>query len=120
MMQVLSAWQLALPLPAVLMITVSIYMVLLGAAIWVRYCLKDRCSFSCGDCCPDVSVCDQCFKVAEVCDCRPPSLRSCLSSTCPSFSSCLAPSCAKMDCACTCQPLECDTCNCLCFEIRIK
>ncbi|XP_069021343.1 uncharacterized protein [Embiotoca jacksoni] len=113
-MQVLPIWQLAIPLPAVLMITVGLYMVVLGIGLWIRYCLKDCCSLPCADCCPDVSVCELCFRLAEMCDCRLPSLASVLPDSCPS------PSCAKWDCACTCQPPECESCNCLCFEIRIK
>uniref|UniRef100_A0A667YRZ3 Uncharacterized protein n=1 Tax=Myripristis murdjan TaxID=586833 RepID=A0A667YRZ3_9TELE len=30
------------------------------------------------------------------------------------------PQCARWDCACTCQPPECDSFNCLCFEIKIR
>ncbi|XP_040919107.1 uncharacterized protein si:ch211-198p11.6 isoform X2 [Toxotes jaculatrix] len=93
--QVLHIWELALPLPAVLIIT-------------------DRCSSECGDCCPNISICEQCFRLAEMCDCRLPTMRSCLTNSCPS------PTCVKWDCACTCQPPECESCNCLCFEIRIK
>ncbi|XP_055079809.1 keratin-associated protein 5-9 [Periophthalmus magnuspinnatus] len=110
----MQVWQLALPLPAIFLITVGLYMLLLGTALWLRYCLKDHCSVSCPDCCSGVSLCENCFKMAEACDCRPPSVRSCFAYTCPS------PSCSNLDCACTCQPPECDTCNCLCFEIRIK
>uniref|UniRef100_A0A8C5GH36 Metallothionein n=1 Tax=Gouania willdenowi TaxID=441366 RepID=A0A8C5GH36_GOUWI len=47
---------------------------------------------------------------------------------CPAATSCflcvvnvsLSPQCWRWDCACTCQPPECQSCNCLCFEIRIK
>ncbi|XP_029996739.1 sperm mitochondrial-associated cysteine-rich protein [Sphaeramia orbicularis] len=119
-MEVLSIWQLSVPLPAIMLITVTLYMIVVGIGLWIRFCLKDRCSFSCGDCCPDVSVSEQCYKMAETCDCRTPSLRSCLVDTCPSPSACPTPSCATLDCACTCHPPECDSCNCLCFEIRIK
>ncbi|XP_040919106.1 uncharacterized protein si:ch211-198p11.6 isoform X1 [Toxotes jaculatrix] len=112
--QVLHIWELALPLPAVLIITVSFYMVVLGIGLWIRFCLKDRCSSECGDCCPNISICEQCFRLAEMCDCRLPTMRSCLTNSCPS------PTCVKWDCACTCQPPECESCNCLCFEIRIK
>ncbi|XP_036003601.1 uncharacterized protein si:ch211-198p11.6 isoform X1 [Fundulus heteroclitus] len=113
-MQVLPIWGLAVPLPAVMMITISLYMVLLGVGLWIRSCLKDYCSLGCGACCPDVSVCEQCFRLAEACDCRLPAISSFLPA---SFSS---PSCINMDCACTCQPPDCQSCNCLCFEIRIK
>ncbi|XP_056144714.1 uncharacterized protein si:ch211-198p11.6 [Lampris incognitus] len=113
-MVVLPIWGLSLPLPAVLIITVGLYMVVVAMALWFRHCLKDQCSFMWGECCPNISPCEQCFAWAESCDCRPPSLRSCLDQTCPS------PSCAGWDCACTCQPPECESCNCLCFEIKIR
>ncbi|XP_042249356.1 uncharacterized protein si:ch211-198p11.6 [Thunnus albacares] len=113
-MQVLPAWELAIPLPAVIIIAVSLYMIVLGIVLWIRSCLEGRCSSTCGDCCPDISLCEQCLRLAEICDFKPPNLRSYLSKNCPS------PTCVKWDCACTCQPPECDSCNCLCFEIRIK
>ncbi|XP_043955742.1 uncharacterized protein si:ch211-198p11.6 [Gambusia affinis] len=114
-MQVLPPWGLALPLPAVMLIAVSLYMMVLGVGLWIRYCLKDLCPPcpSC-PCCPSVSVCDQCFRLAEMCDCRLPGVSAFLPDSCSN-----AP-CFSMDCACTCQPPECDSCNCLCFEIRIK
>ncbi|KAK9534510.1 hypothetical protein VZT92_006951 [Zoarces viviparus] len=113
-MQVLPVWELSIPLPAVLMIALALYMLLLGVGLWIRFCLKDRCSADCGGCSPNLSLCDHCFTFAEMCDCRLPTVRSCWSVPCPS------PSCVKWDCACTCQPPECESCNCLCFEIRIK
>lgn len=112
-MEVLSIWQLSIPLPAVLMITVSLYMVVLGVGLWIRYYLKDYCSSNCTDCCPNVSICDQCFRFATVCDCKMPPVESLVPS-------CSAPSCDRWDCACTCQAPECESWNCLCFEIRIK
>lgn len=111
---------------------------------------KDRCCSDCGDCCPNISVSEQCFRLAETCDCRLPTVHSCWTKSCPSpsvrilrtqSSSTLTTNqtvttlahhrnrflflsdvfqCAKWDCACTCQPPECDSCNCLCFEIRIR
>ncbi|XP_037648743.1 uncharacterized protein si:ch211-198p11.6 isoform X2 [Sebastes umbrosus] len=105
-MHVLSIWELSIPLPAVLLITVSLYMIVLGVGLWIRYCLKDRCSPECGDCCPNISICDQCFRFAQMCDYHPPTIRSCRAVSCPS-------SCARWDCACTCQPPECESCNCL-------
>ncbi|RVE69932.1 hypothetical protein OJAV_G00083000 [Oryzias javanicus] len=114
-MQVLPIWGLAIPLPAVMIITVSLYMVLVGIGFWIRYCLKDRCSSECGGCCPDVSLCENCLRLAEMCNCRLPAVRSFLPNPC------LLPNpCVNLDCACTCQPPECESCNCLCFEIRIK
>ncbi|KAM4717165.1 uncharacterized protein FYW61_017351 [Anableps anableps] len=114
-MQVLPVWGLAIPLPAVMMIAVSLYMMVLGVGLWIRYCLKDYCSLEpCCSCCPSASLGDQCFRLAERCDCRLPAVASFLPDSCSS------PACISMDCACTCQPPECDSCNCLCFEIRIK
>ncbi|KAL6102405.1 uncharacterized protein ACO6RY_02018 [Pungitius sinensis] len=113
-MPVLPIWELSIPLPAVLMITLGLYMVVLGVGLWIRSCLKDRCPAECVDCCPNISLCERCFRFAQMFDCRLPTVRSCRAVSCPS------PSCAGCDCACTCQPPECDSCNCLCFEIRIK
>uniref|UniRef100_A0A3Q1J782 Uncharacterized protein n=1 Tax=Anabas testudineus TaxID=64144 RepID=A0A3Q1J782_ANATE len=87
---------------------------------------QDRCSSECGDCCPNISVCEQCLRLAEICDCRLPTMRSCLSNSCPSstvskpLNPLLLLSKFSWDCACTCQPPNCESCNCLCFEIRIK
>ncbi|KAF7651845.1 hypothetical protein LDENG_00104650 [Lucifuga dentata] len=112
-MVVLPVWDLAIPLPAVIMIVVGIYMVILLVVLRFWYCFKDRCFLDCSPCCADCSLCDVCYKWAEVCDCRLLSLRSCLDQLCPHSS------CERWDCACTCQPPECETCNCLCFEIKI-
>lgn len=38
--QVLPVWGLAIPLPAVLMITLGIYMMVLGVGLWIRFWLK--------------------------------------------------------------------------------
>ncbi|XP_034566670.1 SCO-spondin [Notolabrus celidotus] len=112
--QVMPLWGLAIPLPAVLMITVVLYMIVLGVGLWIRYCLKDRCSCDCGGCCPGISIYEQCFKLAEMCHCNMPTAKSCWKD-CPP-----CPSCTCWNCPCSCQPPECDSCHCLCFEIRIK
>ncbi|XP_060921850.1 uncharacterized protein si:ch211-198p11.6 [Labrus mixtus] len=119
--QVLPVWGLAIPLPAVLMITVSLYMIVLGVGLWIRYCLKDRCSCNCCDCCPDISLCEQCFKLSEMCNCNMPDMKTCWEK-CPPFPSC---DCWHNSCSCerdlcSCRPPECDSCHCLCFEITIK
>ncbi|XP_019906217.1 uncharacterized protein si:ch211-198p11.6 isoform X1 [Esox lucius] len=116
---VLPVWGLALPLPAVLMIVVGVYMLFLAMALWFRQCLKEQCSPECGDCCPNIAPCDYCLECAESCNCRTPSMRSCLDQTCPSTCPSL-PNCAMWDCACTCQPPECESFNCLCFEIKFR
>ncbi|XP_034047123.1 uncharacterized protein si:ch211-198p11.6 [Thalassophryne amazonica] len=113
-MEVLYVWQLSIPLPAVLMITVSLYVVIVATVLGLRHCLKDKCSVGCGDCCPNLSPCEQCFKFAQVCDFGPPSLQPCLCANCPTFSF------PTWDAACTCPSPDCDSCDCFCFEIRIR
>uniref|UniRef100_A0A8C7XHP8 Uncharacterized protein n=1 Tax=Oryzias sinensis TaxID=183150 RepID=A0A8C7XHP8_9TELE len=75
----------------------------------------------CGGCCPDVSLCENCLRLAEMCNCHLPAVGSFLPNPClsPNVSDQSAV-CVNLDCACTCQPPECESCNCLCFEIRIK
>ncbi|KAM9541535.1 uncharacterized protein ACWYII_039053 isoform 1-T4 [Salvelinus alpinus] len=119
MMMVLPVWGLTLPLPAVLMIVVGLYMIFLAMALWFRQCLKEQCSPECGDCCPNIAPFEYCLACAESCNCRMPSLRSCLDQTCPSTCPSL-PNCNMWDCACTCQPPECESFNCLCFEIKLR
>ncbi|XP_061568160.1 keratin-associated protein 5-4 [Cololabis saira] len=113
-MKVLAVWELAIPLPAVMLIVASLYMILLGTGLWIRHCLKDRCSSDCTDCCPRVSLCEQCYRLAETCNYRMPTIRSFLPN------SCCSPSCANMDCSCACQPPACEDFSCFCLEIRIK
>ncbi|XP_067275489.1 uncharacterized protein si:ch211-198p11.6 [Pseudorasbora parva] len=109
-----SVWALSLPLPAIIMISVGLYMMVLAAVLWCHHCLKAKCDLQCSDCCAGFSPCGYCLVCAQSCDCRPPSLRSCLDYSCPS------PNCVMWDCACTCQPPECDSINCFCFEIKFK
>uniref|UniRef100_A0A3Q3MUH4 Uncharacterized protein n=1 Tax=Mastacembelus armatus TaxID=205130 RepID=A0A3Q3MUH4_9TELE len=89
-------------------------MIIIFVAVLFFSLPKDHCSSKCGNCCPSIPICEQCFRVAEICDCRLPTMHSCLRDSCTPLT------CNKWDCACTCQPPECDSCNCLCFEIRIK
>ncbi|XP_076851798.1 uncharacterized protein LOC143503690 [Brachyhypopomus gauderio] len=108
------SWALPLPLPAVVMVTVGLYMLLLAGVLWCHRCLRPQCSSQCADCCPGVSAFERCYVCAQSCDCRPPNLHACLDHSCPS------PSCVVWDCACTCQPPECDSVNCICFEIKFR
>uniref|UniRef100_A0A8C4SL67 Uncharacterized protein n=1 Tax=Erpetoichthys calabaricus TaxID=27687 RepID=A0A8C4SL67_ERPCA len=64
-------------------------------------------------------VCDCCLACAELCDCKMPSLRSCLNGLCPRSPDC-TDCCPVCDCACTFQSPDCENCNCLCFEIKMK
>ncbi|XP_063050124.1 uncharacterized protein si:ch211-198p11.6 [Engraulis encrasicolus] len=135
-------WALSVPLPAVVLMAVCAYMLLLGVALWGRHCLKVECGAECCACCDSVSVCDYCLTCAEACDVSVPSVRSCLDACCPSNScptcptcsapscpdcpSCPAPTCPALswpcggvDLTCTCQRPQCDTINCFCCEGRI-
>uniref|UniRef100_A0A3Q2Q1J1 Uncharacterized protein n=1 Tax=Fundulus heteroclitus TaxID=8078 RepID=A0A3Q2Q1J1_FUNHE len=107
--QVLPIWGLAVPLPAVMMITISLYMVLLGVGLWIRSCLKVG---------PAGPMKHLVFR-RWTCPGSDPFQTSdggpvqVLTRSRPQ-------TCINMDCACTCQPPDCQSCNCLCFEIRIK
>ncbi|XP_077386817.1 uncharacterized protein LOC144024427 [Festucalex cinctus] len=113
-MSVVPFMGLAVPLPAIILAAITLYMLVLALVLWIRFCFKERCQLACDSCCPTFSIWECCFRLAQSCDCRPPTPRLCLMDVCS------LPSCSKWDCACTCQPPECESCNCLCFEIRIK
>uniref|UniRef100_A0A4W4DVV0 Uncharacterized protein n=1 Tax=Electrophorus electricus TaxID=8005 RepID=A0A4W4DVV0_ELEEL len=84
--------------------------------------LQAQCKSQCTDCCPSVSPFEYCYLCAQSCDCRPPTLNSCLD-YCPSpsfIASSPLMQCVRWDCTCTCQPPQCDSLNCLCFEINFK
>ncbi|XP_041094689.1 keratin-associated protein 5-4 [Polyodon spathula] len=94
-------------------------------ALWLQQCIRSRglCP-SCCQCekCAPCGGCEYCLACAESCDCRVPSLRGCLDSACPRSTDCLQVStcCPLCDCACTWQPPECESVNCLCFEIKMR
>ncbi|KAJ7990032.1 hypothetical protein DPEC_G00310650 [Dallia pectoralis] len=113
-MMVLPVWGLALPLPAVLMIVVAVYMIFLVMALWFRQCLKEQCSPECGDCCPNIAPCDYCLACAESCNCHTPSMRSCLDQTCPSTCPTTCPSTCPTTCPSTC-PTTCPHSSQLCY-----
>uniref|UniRef100_A0A3B5KMY9 Uncharacterized protein n=1 Tax=Takifugu rubripes TaxID=31033 RepID=A0A3B5KMY9_TAKRU len=93
LLQALPIWGLAIPLPAVLIITLSLYLVVLGIGFWLRSCLKPVC-----------------MEMGFIL----------LYTERKHMWHIHFPQCANWDCACTCQPPECDSCNCLCFEIRVR
>uniref|UniRef100_A0A8B9R5Y1 Uncharacterized protein n=1 Tax=Astyanax mexicanus TaxID=7994 RepID=A0A8B9R5Y1_ASTMX len=77
--------------------------------------LQAQCNSQCTNWCPSTqSPFEYCHMCAQSCDCRPPTLNSCLDYSCPTSN------CVMWDCACTCQPPECDSINCICFEIKFK
>uniref|UniRef100_A0A3B3ZUJ4 Uncharacterized protein n=1 Tax=Periophthalmus magnuspinnatus TaxID=409849 RepID=A0A3B3ZUJ4_9GOBI len=102
----LQVWQLALPLPAIFLITVGLYMLLLGTALWLRYCLKVEHTHT-----HNYQTMWEHYNIDR--NMGPFNIQSLIWVV-------LCQQCSNLDCACTCQPPECDTCNCLCFEIRIK
>ncbi|XP_076801304.1 uncharacterized protein LOC143445846 isoform X2 [Clavelina lepadiformis] len=76
--------------------------------------------------------CFDCFLAcAQFCNCDTPDLRSCCDSICGprrrcDFGDCATcdcgdgscEGCSALQCACACQPPDCDQINCLCFEIK--
>ncbi|XP_030398713.1 uncharaterized LOC112694756 homolog isoform X2 [Gopherus evgoodei] len=120
---------LLLPLPAIVFISVAAYLLLLLLILALRHCLLAR--GLCTDCCwcekgmlGGPSHC--CLACAEACNCAPPSLTRCLDtccprrqgwelSTCPPFPRC----CPLCDCACAYQPPDCQSINCICFEVKL-
>uniref|UniRef100_A0A665SYS8 Uncharacterized protein n=1 Tax=Echeneis naucrates TaxID=173247 RepID=A0A665SYS8_ECHNA len=105
--QVLQVWELAIPLPAVMIIIVSFYMMALGIGLWIRLCLKVGAGKS--------------FSSGAVTQSRETMLLHLYAPKSACYRPIISyPQCEKWDCACTCQPPECESCNCLCFEIRIK
>lgn len=45
---------------------------------------QDHCSSICDGCCPNISCdCEQCSSLAEICNCKLPSMRSCWTKPCP-------------------------------------
>ncbi|XP_043942224.1 keratin-associated protein 5-4 [Protopterus annectens] len=120
---------LVLPVPAIIIITVGAYLLLVLIAVMVRQCLMTQ--GMCVDCCScskgnQLGLSDCCLSCAETCDCQVPSMDRCLDDCCPRRKLCdignlLACNCCPTcDCACACQPPDCETINCICFEIRMK
>ncbi|XP_014354153.1 uncharacterized protein SI:CH211-198P11.6 [Latimeria chalumnae] len=120
---------LLLPVPAIVFIAVGAYLVLLIIIIVVRQCLLER-GF-CVDCCSwgkdlQLGCWKYCLACAESCDCKIPSLNHCLDNYCPrsrdcDVGNCLSCSCCPYcDCACAFQPPDCESINCICFEIKMR
>nr|XP_033800230.1 uncharaterized LOC112694756 homolog [Geotrypetes seraphini]XP_033800231.1 uncharaterized LOC112694756 homolog [Geotrypetes seraphini]XP_033800232.1 uncharaterized LOC112694756 homolog [Geotrypetes seraphini]XP_033800233.1 uncharaterized LOC112694756 homolog [Geotrypetes seraphini] len=120
---------LMLPLPAIVLLAVTAYLLFLLLVISFRQCLLAR-GF-CADCCSwgkasQLGLCDCCLTCAESCDCRVPSMTRCLDSCCPRGTTCDPGSCLTSRCcplcdfACAYQPPDCETINCICFEVRLR
>ncbi|XP_063285142.1 uncharacterized protein LOC134571029 [Pelobates fuscus] len=119
--------ELAVPLPGVVFLAVSLYLIVLLFLLLLHQCLKAR------GCCPscmgwqrvgELGVCDMCVSCAQSCDCRVPSVTRCMDSCCPSKKCCgdcrCPSSCPLCDFACTYQPPDCNLINCICFEIKLR
>ncbi|XP_065393657.1 uncharacterized protein [Macaca nemestrina] len=120
---------LLLPIPAIVFIAVGIYLLLLGLVLLTRHCLLAQ-----GCCADGSSPCrkqgasgppDCCWTCAEACDFPLPSRAHFLDACCPQPTGAdWAPRCPRCcplcDCACTCQLPDCQSLNCLCFEIKLR
>lgn len=72
-------------------VTVSVWQGFIRQTFWNHIFIvnafsppQDRCSSECSNCCSNVSVCDECYRLGQMCDCRLPTMGSCLSNSCPS------------------------------------
>ncbi|XP_062919498.1 uncharacterized protein si:ch211-198p11.6 [Mobula hypostoma] len=118
--------QLLIPLPAIIILVVGVYLVLVVMAVIVRQWLLAQgvCGESnCGGLGED-SPCGQCLlTLAQSCDCRLPTLTKCMDHCCPRSLDCgrgNCPCCPLCDCACAFQLPDCETTNCICFEIKLR
>nr|XP_048310879.1 keratin-associated protein 4-3 [Myodes glareolus] len=120
---------LLLPIPAIVFITVGVYLLLLGLVLLTRHCLLAQgCCTDCSSPCrkQTASESQDCFwNCAEACDFPLPSPAHYLDACCPHPSEAgWAPRCPQCcplcDCACACQLPDCQSLNCLCFEIKLR
>ncbi|XP_068099911.1 uncharacterized protein [Hyperolius riggenbachi] len=120
------ASQLSIPIPGIIFLAVSIYIIVLIFILLVHQCLQAR------GCCPscmgwqkvgEFGFCDACESCAQSCDCRVPSVTQCLDNCCPSkpaCSGCRDVSCCPCGFACIYQPPDCSIINCICCEIKLR
>ncbi|XP_053326587.1 uncharacterized protein LOC128501210 [Spea bombifrons] len=119
--------ELSIPLPGVIFLAVSLYLIVLLFLVLLHQCLQAR------GCCPsclgwqkvgELGVCDTCVSCAQSCDCRVPSATQCMDSCCPTKPGCGdcrgLSRCPLCDVACTCQPPDCNLINCFCCEIKLR
>lgn len=120
---------LQLPTPAIVFIAVGIYLLLLGLVLLTRHCLLAQgCCTDCSSPCRKQGASetqDCCWSCAEACDFPLPSPTHCLDACCPHLSEAgwapRCPGCCPLcDCACACQLPDCQSLNCLCFEIKLR
>ncbi|XP_049760066.1 keratin-associated protein 10-11 isoform X2 [Elephas maximus indicus] len=120
---------LLLPIPAIVFIAVGVYLLLLGLVLLIRHCLLAQgCCTDCSSPCRKPSASERqdcCWTCAEACDFPLPSPALCLDACCPQPTEAgWAPHCPHCcplcDCACACQLPDCQSLNCLCFEIKLR
>ncbi|XP_053750365.1 keratin-associated protein 10-2 isoform X1 [Panthera pardus] len=124
-----SSPSLLLPIPAIVFIAVGIYLLLLGVVLLTRHCLLAQgCCTDCSSPCRKQGASrpqDCCWTCAEACDFPLPSPARCLDACCPQpteagWASRCPRCCPLCDCACACQLPDCQSLNCLCFEIKLR
>ncbi|KAB0394871.1 hypothetical protein E2I00_008106, partial [Balaenoptera physalus] len=124
-----SSPSLLLPIPAIVVLAVGIYLLLLGLVLLTRHCLLAQgCCTDCSSPCRKQGASrpqDCCWTCAEACDFPLPSPAHYLDACCPQpAESDWAPHCPRCcplcDCACACQLPDCQSLNCLCFEIKLR
>ncbi|XP_019504250.1 PREDICTED: uncharacterized protein LOC109385938 isoform X1 [Hipposideros armiger] len=124
-----SSPSLLLPIPAIVFIAVGIYLLLLGLVLLTRHCLLAQgCCANCSSPCRKQGASrtqDCCWACAEACNFPLPSPAHCLDACCPQPTEAgWAPRCPRCcplcDCACACQLPDCQSLNCLCFEIKLR
>ncbi|XP_072454985.1 uncharacterized protein [Notamacropus eugenii] len=119
----------SLPIPAIVFISVVVYLLLLGLVLLARHYSVEqgRCTDCRGSCrkadAPGPFEC--CQGCAEACDFPLPSPARCLDACCPQpLEAGWTPQCPRCcplcDCACACQLPDCQSLNCLCFEIKLR
>ncbi|XP_075037535.1 uncharacterized protein LOC142098601 [Mixophyes fleayi] len=118
--------ELSIPLPGVIFLSVSLYLIVLLFLLLIHQCLQAR--GCCATCMGwqkvgELGVCDLCMSCAQSCDCRIPTTKQCMDSCCPSKPTC--PACRDVSgcpCgfACVYQPPDCSIINCICCEIKLR
>ncbi|XP_040115532.1 uncharaterized LOC112694756 homolog isoform X1 [Oryx dammah] len=125
----ISGPSLLLPIPAIVVLSVGIYLLLLGLVLLTRHCLLAQgCCTDCSSPCRKQGASrpqDCCQTCAEACDFPLPSPARYLDACCPQPAEAdWAPRCPRCcplcDCACACQLPDCQSLNCLCFEIKLR
>ncbi|KAM9305376.1 uncharacterized protein PAF06_013923 [Gastrophryne carolinensis] len=111
-----SASVLSIPLPGIILLAISAYIIVLLFLLLIHQCLRAR------GCCPScmgwqkvggLGLCDACESCAQSCDCRVPTVARCMDSCCPSkptCSCCHDVSCCP--CEASCCPSDVSCCSC--------